>query len=69
MDAALCAQTDPELFFPVRDVDSTRAAKAVCSRCSVQGECLDFALADPALKGIWGGTTADERRKMRSSDP
>lgn len=66
-DLALCTQVDPEAFFPTRDPDLTRAAKAVCHGCPVRIECLEMALADPSLAGIWGGTTADERARMRGA--
>ena len=42
-----------------------RATKAICARCPVEPECLAVALEDPALVGIWGGTTLFERRAMR----
>jgi WhiB family transcriptional regulator, redox-sensing transcriptional regulator len=41
------------------------AAKAVCRTCPVQQRCLAYALADPALVGIWGGATTTERRQYR----
>jgi len=44
-----------------------RAARTLCSSCTVRDECLAFALADPDLDGIWGGTTAKERRPMRKA--
>lgn len=40
-------------------------ARAVCSTCPVTVECLDYALADPDAVGVWGGTTAQQRRAMR----
>lgn len=42
-----------------------RPAKAVCAECLVREEYLSFALADPHLEGIWGGTTARERGRLR----
>jgi len=42
-DRALCAQTDPEAFFPEKG-GSTREAKRVCRGCEVRAECLDYAL-------------------------
>jgi WhiB family redox-sensing transcriptional regulator len=70
---ALCAQTDPALFFPKKG-GSTREAKAVCTSCPVRQECLDYALdyeshnhpgADTrAPHGIWGGLTERERRAL-----
>jgi WhiB family transcriptional regulator, redox-sensing transcriptional regulator len=37
-------------------------AKRVCTECSVQGECLTYALAAREQYGIWGGLTESERR-------
>ena len=42
-DRALCAQTDPEAFFPEKG-GSTREAKRVCRSCEVRAECLEYAL-------------------------
>ncbi|MGH9086644.1 MAG: WhiB family transcriptional regulator, partial [Acidimicrobiales bacterium] len=64
-ERALCAQTDPELFFPDKG-GSTREAKAVCAVCPVAVECLDDALADPRDRfGIRGGLSQRQRRKIR----
>ena len=63
---ALCPQVDPELFFPAKQGDSPRAAKSICATCPVRQECLDQALADPSLEGIWGGTTFRERQIIRT---
>ena len=61
---ALCAETDPEAFFPEKG-GSTREAKRVCVGCSVRAECLEFALADDERFGIWGGLSERERRRLR----
>ena len=42
-DKALCAQVDPEIFFPEKG-GSTREAKRVCRPCDVHAECLEYAL-------------------------
>jgi WhiB family redox-sensing transcriptional regulator len=47
--------------------DSTSAGRAICGECMVRFECLDYALADPALQGVWGGTSDRERAAMRRS--
>jgi len=60
---ALCAQTDPELFFPEKG-GSTREAKQVCSRCEVRTECLEEALATNERYGIWGGLCERERHAL-----
>lgn len=41
---SLCAQTDPEAFFPEKG-GSTREAKRVCEQCPVRQMCLQYALA------------------------
>ena len=43
----------------------TEPARAVCGACTVRSDCLAYALADPSLVGLWGGTTEKERRQMR----
>ncbi len=61
---ALCAETDPEAFFPEKG-GSTREAKRVCVGCDVRAECLEFALANDERFGIWGGLSERERRRLR----
>lgn len=61
---ALCAQTDPEAFFPEKG-GSTREAKSVCASCEVRAECLEYALANDERFGIWGGLSERERRRLR----
>jgi WhiB family redox-sensing transcriptional regulator len=39
--------------------------REMCEACPVRGECLDFALADESITGLWGGTTDAERREIR----
>lgn len=63
-ERALCAQTDPEAFFPEKG-GSTREAKKVCLGCDVQAECLEYALANDERFGIWGGLSERERRKLK----
>lgn len=61
---ALCAQTDPEAFFPEKG-GSTRDAKRICTSCEVRSQCLEYALANDERFGIWGGLSERERRKLR----
>jgi WhiB family redox-sensing transcriptional regulator len=62
-DLALCAQTDPEAFFPDKG-ESPRPAKRVCARCEVRAECLQYALDHGERFGIWGGLSERERRAL-----
>ena len=61
---ALCAQTDPEAFFPEKG-GSTRDAKKICATCEVRAQCLEYALQNDERFGIWGGLSERERRKLR----
>ncbi|WP_081882418.1 WhiB family transcriptional regulator [Cryobacterium sp. MLB-32] len=61
---SLCAQTDPEAFFPEKG-GSTRDAKKICASCEVRTQCLEYALANDERFGIWGGLSERERRKLR----
>ncbi len=63
-ERALCAQTDPEAFFPEKG-GSTREAKKVCLSCVVRGECLEYALQNDERFGIWGGLSERERGKLK----
>jgi WhiB family transcriptional regulator, redox-sensing transcriptional regulator len=63
-ERALCAQTDPEAFFPEKG-GSTREAKRVCLSCEVRVECLEYALENDERFGIWGGLSERERRRVK----
>jgi WhiB family transcriptional regulator, redox-sensing transcriptional regulator len=65
-EQALCAQTDPEAFFPEKG-GSTREAKRICVGCEVKAECLEYALASDERFGIWGGLSERERRRLKRS--
>jgi len=63
-EQSLCAQTDPEAFFPEKG-GSTREAKRICVGCEVKSECLEYALAHDERFGIWGGLSERERRRLK----
>ena len=63
-EQALCAQTDPEAFFPEKG-GSTREAKRICQACAVRDECLEYALLNDERFGIWGGLSERERRRLK----
>ena len=63
-ERALCAQTDPEAFFPEKG-GSTREAKRICTGCEVRSECLEYALEHDERFGIWGGLSERERRRLK----
>jgi WhiB family redox-sensing transcriptional regulator len=69
---AACRDENPELFFPVSDVGpgarQADRAKAVSARCPVRAQCLEYALDSGIDDGVLGGTTAVERRALRSRE-
>ena len=62
-DRAACRGLDPEIFYPVSDEEAD-AAKSICAECPVREACLEYALANRELDGVWGGATERERRRM-----
>jgi len=66
-----CRDSNPDLFFPIGTtgsaLDQIEVAKEICAACVANTECLEFALATNQEAGIWGGTTEDERRRIRKA--
>ena len=60
---ALCAETDPEVFFPDKGGE-TGAAKSVCRRCKAREECLAWAIEHDE-HGVWGGTSRIQRLRIQ----
>jgi WhiB family redox-sensing transcriptional regulator len=67
MSQGLCAQTDPEAWFPEKG-GSTRAAKQICLSCDVRDECLAYAIEHGERFGIWGGLSERERLRLVLAD-
>jgi WhiB family redox-sensing transcriptional regulator len=63
-DKALCAEVDPEIFYPEKG-GSTREAKMVCRSCEVRASCLEYALEHDERFGIFGGMSERERRRLK----
>jgi WhiB family redox-sensing transcriptional regulator len=62
-DEAICLGAEPSIF----DGDSLTdvlEAKKICSACPIQAMCLDWATQTQDA-GVWGGSTPDERKKLR----
>lgn len=64
--AALCSQSDPELFFPEQS-GASKKAKEVCGRCPVRAQCLATGLANDERHGIWGGLSTRERHELKKT--
>lgn len=66
MADAACIGINPDLFFPERGhPNNNQEAKAICARCPVRDDCLNYALTEHIVHGIWGGTSEKERRHLR----
>ncbi|MEV8354654.1 WhiB family transcriptional regulator [Streptomyces niveus] len=59
---ALCAETDPEIFYPA-DGMTAAPARAICMGCEVRAECLQYALGREK-EGVWGGMSAGQRKAI-----
>lgn len=70
-DQAACRDTDTDMFFPAGTtgpaLEQAERAKAVCARCEVSRQCLEYALRTHQDVGVWGGTDEDERCRLRRS--
>jgi SUMO ligase MMS21 Smc5/6 complex component len=70
-DGVQCAEL-PSVFFPNDEPDPESrqvmvdVAKQICNDCPVRLRCFDYALS-AGMYGIWGGTTYEERVKLRAS--
>lgn len=68
-DSSACLTADPELFFPNGSEGGAKhiafEAKAICARCPVASDCLEFALNEGIHYGIYGGLDDHERRRLR----
>ncbi|NJP88621.1 WhiB family transcriptional regulator [Nonomuraea sp. FMUSA5-5] len=66
---AACQDADPALFFPITWADHPghreEQARRICQGCPVRAICLDWALSTGEPDGMWGGTTPEERRRLR----
>lgn len=68
--SAACRSTDAVHFFaPLGEPREQRArrehaARALCRRCPVEDDCLEYALRVQEPYGIWGGRTELERRRL-----
>jgi WhiB family redox-sensing transcriptional regulator len=67
MEQGSCYHGGPrisDLFFPGSG-RSSEEAKGICLNCKVRLPCLEYALQDPGIVGVWGGTTGRERARIR----
>ena len=72
LSAGACQSADPEIFFPVSGSGAAapqiEQALRICADCRVRRECLEFAMNNSEMHGIWGGTTPEDRTRARRSE-
>lgn len=61
---AACRGVGPAIFFPAPG-ESPQRARELCESCPGRQPCLDTALRDPDLAGVWAGTTPRHRAVLR----
>lgn len=62
-----CHKMELAKFFPEDRVEEQKAKseiKSICKMCQFHAACLEWAIEN-SEKGIWAGTTEDDRRIMR----
>lgn len=73
---ARCKDQPQEMFFgqetdessskrhrPSLTMSEAKRAVAVCDRCPVRKQCLEYALVNHEEYGVWGGTTGRDRKR------
>jgi WhiB family redox-sensing transcriptional regulator len=68
MAYAECQGVDPDIFFPEHDFSAkyqVAQAKQFCNVCAAKKACLNYAIANGEVQGVWGGMTPQERRQER----
>ena len=68
-----CRGKPAEMFFPAVDERNAKGvelygiARRVCARCPVKDQCLEYALTNREVLGMWGGATPSERRAIAAT--
>lgn len=65
MDLAKCYGDDAAKWFPAQgERHLITVAKRFCTGCPVRQRCLDYALDNQILHGVWGGRSPLERKRV-----
>jgi WhiB family redox-sensing transcriptional regulator len=60
---AKCTDIPRTTFFP-REPVGVMVAKRVCASCPVRAQCLEYALTNRIARGVWGGASEGDRRRI-----
>lgn len=73
-----CSQTNPDAFIADDPVEGNLLnrivytyeveAKTICSTCPYQQRCLQYALDNPGINGIWGMSNERQRQRIRRGE-
>jgi WhiB family redox-sensing transcriptional regulator len=68
VEQAKCKEADVKQFFPQREIghNVSKTVRKYCEVCPVKQQCLDFAMSQDEIPGIWGGVTRLQRRSFKS---
>ncbi len=66
-ERALCAQTDPEAFFPRRRLDEG-GGRAGCADLDVRSECLEYALEHDYVSASGGSPNGNAASESERSE-
>ena len=63
-ERAACRNYDLSIWY-----DRSKAAEviAICNRCPIRKECLDFAIDNYETEGVWGGKSLWARRRIAAA--
>jgi WhiB family redox-sensing transcriptional regulator len=66
-EAAACKSVGTEAYYvdDRANAMAVRALKTVCSSCEIIGKCLEVALANNEMYGVWGGMSESERKALK----
>jgi WhiB family redox-sensing transcriptional regulator len=74
--SAACRGAQREAFYPPNSIERREerlereaVAKRICAGCAVLDECLDLAVRNHEIHGIWGGLNEEERRVFLRLSP
>lgn len=60
---SICRGETDKTFFTGQGQNPTKAREKLCNDCPVRQDCLDYAIIY-GEKGVWGGLTEKERKRL-----
>lgn len=67
IEYALCRRVPAEFYPDTADRAAAAEAKRVCAACLVRTACLDYAIRQNEIHGVWGGLAPHERRALKDA--